>query len=60
MGLVILTGLLRYDPKAESKLLLKLDLFIVPTVSILYLFCFIDRANIGNFPHPVRKRLRAR
>ena len=21
---------------------------IVPTVSLLYLFCFIDRANIGN------------
>jgi MFS family permease len=35
------------DPKAEAKLLLKIDLFIVPTVSLLYLFCFIDRANIG-------------
>jgi len=21
---------------------------IIPTVSLLYLFCFIDRANIGN------------
>lgn len=26
----------------------KIDLCIVPTVSLLYLFCFIDRANIGN------------
>jgi MFS family permease len=29
-------------------LLWKIDLYIVPTVSVLYLFCFIDRANIGN------------
>ena len=35
------------DPVAERKLRLKLDLFIVPPVAILYLFCFIDRANIG-------------
>ena len=26
----------------------KIDLYIVPTVALLYLFCFIDRANIGN------------
>lgn len=31
----------------ESKLRLKIDFFIVPTVSLLYLFCFIDRANLG-------------
>ncbi|EOA87731.1 uncharacterized protein SETTUDRAFT_130579 [Exserohilum turcica Et28A] len=37
-----------FDPKAESRLRLKIDLYIIPTVSILYLFCFIDRANIGN------------
>lgn len=30
------------DPKAEAKLLWKLDLFVVPTVAVLYLFCFID------------------
>lgn len=35
------------DPKAEKKLCRKIDLMIVPTVSLLYLFCFIDRANIG-------------
>jgi fucose permease len=27
---------------------LKIDLYVVPTVAMLYLFCFIDRANIGN------------
>ncbi|KAK4452643.1 major facilitator superfamily domain-containing protein [Podospora aff. communis PSN243] len=27
---------------------MRIDLYIVPTVSLLYLFCFIDRANIGN------------
>lgn len=26
---------------------MKIDLCIVPTVALLYLFCFIDRANIG-------------
>ena len=39
--------LLQYDPVAERKLRLKIDLYIVPTVALLYLFCFIDRANIG-------------
>ncbi|KAH7113324.1 major facilitator superfamily domain-containing protein [Dendryphion nanum] len=34
--------------RAESRLRTKIDLFIVPTVALLYLMCFIDRANIGN------------
>ncbi|KAK1753782.1 major facilitator superfamily domain-containing protein [Echria macrotheca] len=33
---------------SESQLRTKIDLRLVPTVAILYLFCFIDRANIGN------------
>ncbi|KAK3116516.1 hypothetical protein LTR53_003060 [Teratosphaeriaceae sp. CCFEE 6253] len=41
-------ALVHIDPVAERKLRLKIDLMIVPTVSLLYLFCFIDRANIGN------------
>ncbi|KAF5024482.1 hypothetical protein F66182_3422 [Fusarium sp. NRRL 66182] len=36
------------DPKAEARLRRKIDWMIVPTVCLLYLFCFIDRANIGN------------
>ncbi|KAK1832006.1 putative mfs transporter [Podospora conica] len=36
------------DPKVEARLRRKIDLMVVPTVSLLYLFCFIDRANIGN------------
>jgi hypothetical protein len=39
-------SLIQFDPKAEAKLRLKIDLMIVPTVALLYLFCFIDRANI--------------
>lgn len=39
--------LVEYDPAAERRLRFKIDLHIVPTVAILYLFCFIDRANIG-------------
>ncbi|PGH35853.1 hypothetical protein GX50_01311 [[Emmonsia] crescens] len=41
-------SLVQFDPAAEARLLWKIDLFIVPTVALLYLFCFIDRANIGN------------
>lgn len=40
-------SLVEFDAKAEAKLTRKLDLYIVPTVALLYLFCFIDRANIG-------------
>lgn len=39
--------LVTFDPVAVRKLRWKLDLFTVPTVALLYLFCFIDRANIG-------------
>ncbi|KAH8766639.1 putative MFS transporter [Diaporthe sp. PMI_573] len=41
-------SLVQLDPAAETKLRRKIDLMIVPTVALLYLFCFIDRANIGN------------
>ncbi|PKS06093.1 hypothetical protein jhhlp_007927 [Lomentospora prolificans] len=41
-------SLVKIDPAAERRLRWKIDLFIIPTVSLLYLFCFIDRANIGN------------
>ncbi|KAL4865202.1 major facilitator superfamily domain-containing protein [Aspergillus spectabilis] len=37
-----------FDSKAEARLRRKIDLYIVPTVVLIYLFCFIDRANIGN------------
>lgn len=41
-------SLVEIDPKAEAKLRLKLDFYVLPTVAMLYLFCFIDRANIGS------------
>lgn len=40
-------SLVKFDREAERKLRLKIDLYIIPTVALLYLFCFIDRANIG-------------
>lgn len=40
--------LVAFDPIAEKKLVRKIDLFVVPTVAMIYLWCFIDRANIGN------------
>ncbi|KAM4064583.1 major facilitator superfamily protein [Hirsutella rhossiliensis] len=36
------------DPREERRLLLKLDAFFVPIMMLLYLSCFLDRANIGN------------
>lgn len=40
-------ALVEFDRAAERRLRLKIDFCIVPTVALLYLFCFIDRANIG-------------
>ncbi|KAG5983252.1 hypothetical protein E4U55_000476 [Claviceps digitariae] len=36
------------DAKEESRIRLKMDLALIPLVSLLYLLAFIDRANIGN------------
>ena len=36
-----------FDKKEEARLRLKIDLYIIPTVFLLYLFAFIDRSNIG-------------
>ena len=36
-----------FDPAAEKRLMWKIDLYVIPTVAILYLLCFIDRVNIG-------------
>jgi hypothetical protein len=41
--------LIEFDKAAESRLRLKIDLYIVPTVAVMYLFCFIDRANVGAY-----------
>jgi hypothetical protein len=35
------------DPKEEAKVVRKLDIFLTPVLFIVYLSCFIDRANIG-------------
>lgn len=40
-------ALVEFDPQLEKKLRRKMDLYLIPTVALLYLFCFIDRANIG-------------
>ncbi|CAK9779510.1 MFS transporter [Cutaneotrichosporon oleaginosum] len=41
-------SLVHFDPEAERRLVRKIDFYVVPTVAMLYLWCFIDRANIGN------------
>jgi len=41
-------SLVHFDAAAEARLRMKIDIFIIPTIALLYLFCFIDRANIGN------------
>ncbi|KAL3475975.1 major facilitator superfamily domain-containing protein [Aspergillus californicus] len=37
-----------FDREAEARLRRKIDWYIVPLAALMYLFCFIDRANIGN------------
>ncbi|RSL55116.1 hypothetical protein CEP54_009561 [Fusarium duplospermum] len=37
-----------FDRQAERRLRNKIDLTIMPIICLMYLFCFIDRANIGN------------
>lgn len=36
------------DPIAEKNLVRKLDLRLIPWLSLLYLISFLDRTNIGN------------
>ncbi|KAK0649975.1 major facilitator superfamily domain-containing protein [Cercophora newfieldiana] len=38
----------QHDPFDVRKLRRKMDLHLVPVVAVLYLFCFIDRSNLGN------------
>ncbi|GAA5834469.1 hypothetical protein JCM3766R1_005221 [Sporobolomyces carnicolor] len=40
--------LIEIDEQAQKRLLRKLDMILIPPVALIYLFCFIDRANIGN------------
>ncbi|SCZ99612.1 BZ3500_MvSof-1268-A1-R1_Chr3-1g06151 [Microbotryum saponariae] len=42
-------SLVAIDAKAEAALRWKIDIRIMPTIALLYLFCFIDRANIGKY-----------
>jgi len=36
------------DPHAEKKLLWKVDLHLVPPLTVLVMLAFLDRINIGN------------
>ncbi|KAL4939801.1 hypothetical protein BDV06DRAFT_230815 [Aspergillus oleicola] len=36
------------DPQKEKKLLLKLDTYIAPLMTIIFLAAYLDRSNIGN------------
>ncbi|KAH8897535.1 MFS general substrate transporter [Thozetella sp. PMI_491] len=42
------TTQLYVDPEQEKKLLRKLDLWISPVMTIIFLAAYLDRANIGN------------
>lgn len=37
-----------FGPGEETRLVRRLDLFILPIVMLLYLMSFLDRVNIGN------------
>lgn len=36
------------DEQLERRVLWKLDIFLMPIMSTLFIFLFLDRANIGN------------
>ena len=35
-------------PRLDRRVVLKLDLLLMPTMCIIFVFLFLDRANIGN------------
>jgi len=41
-------ALIEIDHAAERRLRWKIDLHIIPIVAIMYMWCFLDRTNIGN------------
>jgi hypothetical protein len=49
-------SLVQFDPALEAKLRKKIDWAVLPLIALLYLFCFIDRANLGtHLPPPPRR-----
>ncbi|KIY01560.1 uncharacterized protein Z520_03112 [Fonsecaea multimorphosa CBS 102226] len=44
----VLESHLEEDPKTVRKVMRKVDLRLVPMLSLLYMWAFIDRANLGN------------
>ncbi|KAJ9611505.1 hypothetical protein H2200_004689 [Cladophialophora chaetospira] len=44
----VLESHLEEDPKAVRKVMRKVDLRLVPMLSLLYMWAFIDRSNLGN------------
>lgn len=38
----------QFIPRLDRRVLLKLDLLLMPTMCIIFVFLFLDRANIGN------------
>lgn len=47
-------SLVGLTPAMERRLVAKIDLAIAPMVCVMYLFCFIDRSNIGQTRPPLR------
>ncbi|RSH95815.1 hypothetical protein EHS25_000908 [Saitozyma podzolica] len=41
-------GVVGLDPGDESKLLRKMDMYVISILGVLYLLSFLDRSNIGN------------
>lgn len=40
---------LTWTEEEEKKIRRKLDFHVVPLVTLLYLLCFLDRANVGGY-----------
>lgn len=37
-----------FDPKEQARILRRVDLYLLPIITLLYLMSFLDRSSIGN------------
>lgn len=37
-----------FDPKQQARILRRVDLYLLPIITLLYLMSFLDRSSIGN------------
>jgi hypothetical protein len=49
----VLESQLDQDPKKVKRIMRKVDLRLIPILSLLYMWAFVDRSNLGNVCAPI-------